>query len=119
MYKRERWHKQWFLVDAMYVARSAPVIVSEDNTSEIVLKASSNVPLGSLPLADPQLGLSVASSTGKIVHVIAQNNLKPLYSCLRVRDPLLGSASVEPVRGLGQQSGQLMTRPGIDELLES
>ena len=83
MYKRDRWRKEWFLIDAMYVASSATIIVSEDSTSEIVLKASTNVPLGPLPLTDPKLGLSVASSTGKIVQVISQNNLKPLYSCLR------------------------------------
>ena len=119
MYKQERWRKEWFLVDSMYVAKSATIIVSEDNSSEIVLQASSNVPLGALPLADPKLGLSVASSSGKIVHVIAQNDLKPLYSCLKVRDPLIGSPSVEPVRGLGQPSGQALARPGINELLES
>jgi len=119
VYKQQRWQREWLLVDAMYIASAATVIVSEDNSSEIVLKASSNAPLGALPLADPKLGLTVTSSTGKIVHVIAQSNLKPLYSCLRVRDPIIGSPSVEPVRGIAQQSRQPLARPGIDELLES
>jgi hypothetical protein len=66
-----------------------------------------------------QLGLLVSSSSGKVVHVVAQSDLSPLYSCVKVRDPLFGSASVGPVRGLGENAGQRLTRLGVEELLAS
>jgi hypothetical protein len=119
-YEAGRWQKEWLVVEAIYRADSATIIVSEDSTSEIVLKATANVPLGSLPLADPKLGLSISSSNGKLVHVVAADNLHPLYSCLKVRDPLFGTPSVSPVRGLGKEdSVRALTRPAIDDLLES
>jgi hypothetical protein len=120
-YEKGQWEAEWLLVDALYNAGSATILVSEDTTSEIVLKANAAVlPLGSLPLADPKLGLAVASSSGKIVHVVAANNVRPLYSCVKVRNPLLfGKPSVVPVRGLGDQNGSALGRPGIADLLDS
>jgi hypothetical protein len=118
VYAQDRWQKDWLMVDAIYRAVSATIIVSEDSSSEITFSASGTVPPGSLPLADPKLGLSISSSSGKIVHVIAHNDLTPLYSCFKVRDPFIGSPSVQPVRGVA--TGQAaFSRPGIEELLAS
>jgi hypothetical protein len=119
-HEQGRWQKEWVVVDALYAAASATIIVSENSQSEIVLKASAAVPLGSLPLADPKLGLTVASSSGKLVHIIAANNLRPLYSCVRVKDPLLfGRPSMTAVRGRANEGVGALARPGIAELLDS
>ena len=118
LYKKDRWQKEWLLVDAVYKADSATIIVSEDSASGIVLNASSSIPLGSLPLANPQAGLSVSSVTGKIVHLIAQSGLSPLYSCLRVQDPFFGKPSVAPVRGTSNPA-DAFSRCGIEDLLDS
>jgi hypothetical protein len=120
-YEEGRWQKEWLLIDALYRAESATILVSEDTSSEIVLKASAAaLPSGLLPLADPKLGFGIASSSGKIVHIVAANNLYPLYSCVRVRDPLLfGKPSVVPVRGRADQKANPLGRPGIDDLLNS
>jgi hypothetical protein len=78
-----RWQKEWLLIDALYRAESATILVSEDSSSEVILKASAaTLQTGLLPLADPKLGLGIASSSGKIIHIIAANNLCPLYSCV-------------------------------------
>jgi hypothetical protein len=116
-----RWKKEWLLIDALYRAESATILVSEDTSSEIVLKASAAaLPSGILPLADPKLGLGISSSRGTIVHIVAANNLQPLYSCVRVRDPLLfGKPDVVPVRGLADRHANALGRPGIDDLLNS
>jgi hypothetical protein len=118
-HEQGRWQQEWLLIEALYTAGSATIIVSEDTKSEIVLKASTAVPLGSLPLADPKLGLSVASSSGKLVHVVAANNLRPLYSCVRVREPLFGRPTVSPVRGVSDQRAGTLARPGIHDLIDS
>lgn len=105
--------------NAVYRAASATVIVSEDSSSEIVLRASGDVPLGPLPLADPKVGLSVSTSSGKVVHIVAQSDLTPLYSCLRVRDPIFGVPEVSPVRGPADTTASPLTRLAVEELLES
>jgi hypothetical protein len=118
-YNQGRWQKEWLIVDAVYKAASATIIVSEDSASEIVLRASGDVPLGPFPLADPKLGLSVSASSGKVVHVIAESELTPLYSCLRVSDPIFGAPSVTPVRGPGDPTASPLTRLAVEDLLES
>ncbi|HKP43492.1 hypothetical protein [Mycobacterium sp.] len=119
-YKKGAWQAEWLVVDTVYTAHSATVLVSQDTVSKIVLKASAaTLPLGTLLLADPNLGLTVASSSGRIVHVIAADNLRPLYSCVKVRDPLLGRPSVVPVRGEDDRGISPLRRPGIDDLLNS
>lgn len=120
-YEDGRWQKEWLVIDALYRAESATILVSEDTSSEIVLKASAAaLPAGLLPLADPKLGLGIASSSGKIVHIVAANNLHPLFSCVKVREPLLfGKPSVVPVRGRADQHADALGRPSIDDLLNS
>ena len=72
VYEEGRWQKDRLLIDALYRAKSATILVSEDTSSEIVLKGSAGaLPSGLLSLADPKLGLRIASASGKIVHVVA------------------------------------------------
>ncbi len=120
-HKDGRWQKEWLVIDALYRAESATILVSEDASSEIVLKAdAAALPAGLLPLADPKLRLGIASSSGKIVHIVAANNLHPLYSCVKVRESLLfGKPTVVPVRGGADGSADALGRPGIDDLLNS
>lgn len=120
LYEGGKWRKEWFLVDSIYAARAATILVSEEDSGEIVLKASGNVPVGPLPLADPKLGLTVTSSSGRIVHVVARHDLTPLYSLLKVRDPLFGNTSLSPVRGMEPDAAlRRLSRPSLMDLLES
>lgn len=120
-YEKGRWQKEWLVIDALYRAESATILLSEDASSQIVLKANAPaLPAGLLSLADPKLGLGIISSSGKIVHIVAASNLRPLYSCVRVRDPLLfGKPTMAPVRGSADQRADALGRPGIDDLLNS
>jgi hypothetical protein len=118
LYGQPRWKREWLVVDAVYKAHSATIIVSEDDSSEIVLKASAALPLGSLPLADPNLGLSMSSCSGRITQVLVRSELTPLYSCVRVRQSLFGEATVTSVRGIGEKSMGL-SRLSIGDLLNS
>jgi hypothetical protein len=122
VYEQGRWKPDWMVVEAMYRARSATIIVSEESASEVVLKAKAKVPDGVLPLADPSLGLTVSSSTGKVVHVLAGDDLCPLYSCVKVSDRWrpFGGPNVVPVRGDGSRDGlKALARPTIGDLLDS
>jgi len=120
-FEQKSWKKEWLVVDSVYRAESATIIVSEDSSAEVVLSASSALPLGSLPLADPKLGFTVSSTHGRIVHVLAASGLHPLYSCIRLKDPLFGSASVWPVRSETpeRRAAQALSGLGLAELLDS
>lgn len=117
-YERGNWRKEWLFVEALHVATSATIIVSEDKSSSITLTAHVSGPLAASALADPRVGLSVQSVRGKVLHLIAGKGVRPLYSCLRVSDPLFGSSSVQPVRGPSSAPNPL-SRPAIAELLAS
>ncbi len=121
LYETERWKKKWYVVESLHVAEMATILVSQDRSAGLVLKAQSDVPIGSLALADPKVELSVSSTRGKIVQVLAAEHLNPLYSCLRVKNTLFGRPDVAAVRGGNQREGNMerFTRPGVDELLDS
>jgi hypothetical protein len=118
-YAVARWDRKWVLVESTYVANRATVVVSQDSSAGLVLSADADdVAIGSL--ADARIGFSVTSTRGKIVHVVGARDLRPLYTCLRVRDSLFGAASVQPVRGVGDPSPEVaFIRPAIADLLES
>jgi hypothetical protein len=119
LYRETVWKDQWHLIDAVYSAASATILVSEGSSSEIVLNANAVVIPGAWPLSDPKLGLSVSSSTGKIVYVIAAAGLKPLYSCVKIRSHFFHDPSLEPVRGIATNPTDVLARPRIEALLES
>lgn len=119
-YHRRAWDKAWFLVEAVHAADRATIIVAEDDSAGLVLSAEVQQAIPSISLVDPKLSLQVKSTRGKVMYILAQKGLHPLYSCLRVKDPLLGAAAVRPVRGnAGPAANQAFLRPGLDELLES
>lgn len=121
-YERGNWKKDWYMIESLHVAECATIIVSQDRSAGLVLSASTDVPLGSIPLADPKVDLTVSSTRGKLIHVISNRNLRPLYSCLRLKDQWFQSPSIVPVRGeIDHQMNwkEAFTRPAIDELLDS
>ncbi len=119
LHQEKVWKDEWHLIDSVYSAASATILVSEGSASDVVLNANAAVIPGAWPLADPKLGLSVSSSTGKIVYVIAAAGLKPLYSCLKIRSHFFRDPGLEPVRGTATNPSDLLARPRIDALLES
>lgn len=62
--------------------------------------------------------IHVVSSEGRLFHAIGARQVSPLYSCLRLDDPLFGPPKVRPVLG-GTGEEVRFERPTIDELLDS
>jgi len=119
LYLNGRWRKEWYLVESLYSADCGTIIISQGSSTSLVIGASSSFPLGALPLADPQVRLSVSSSSGKVVQVVGGRDLRPLYSCIRLKETWLGDTKVVPVRGT-QRDGQVpFQRASITELLNS
>jgi hypothetical protein len=115
------WQSSWFLVEALHRSERATIVVSEDHTSGITLAAEvTAVDIPSVSLADPKINLTVTSTRGRLLHVVGARDLRPLYSCLRIEDPLFGSPRVEPVRGAGEPDIEpMLVRPSISDLLDS
>jgi hypothetical protein len=119
LYRNTVWKAEWHLIDAVYTAASATVLVSEDSSSEIVLRANAAAVPTAWPLTDAKLGLSVSSSTGRVACIIAAAGLKPLYSCVKIRSHFFRDPSLEAVRGMETNPSDVLARPGIDALLDS
>jgi hypothetical protein len=118
-YDEGRWEKDWLLVEALDEAEIATILVSQDSTSEVLLSANVSELLASVSLADPSISFGVTSSRGQLVKIIHAERVRPLYSCMRVRDPLIGAPSLRPLRGSRAGTEAAFARPGIDELLNS
>jgi hypothetical protein len=101
-------------VDEVHSAEWATIIVSEVKSSFISLQASAGGLVPGFSLADPKLDLKVAGESRKVNYVLCKAGVQPLYSCVQVRDPLIGETSVEPYRTL-----EPFGRPDIDDLLDS
>ena len=120
LYSKGTWRKEWYLVESLYTADCATIIISEDSSSHLVIGAASSVALGALPLADPHVRLSVSSASGKMVQVVGGRDLRPLYSCVRLKETWLGDLKVVPVRGAAPKHGDMpFARASITELLNS
>jgi hypothetical protein len=115
-----RWKKEWYLIEGLHTAELATVILSEESSAEIVLTATTDLPIG-ISLSDPHVDLSISSTRGKIFHLVGGKQISPLYSCLRIKDRLFGATTVEPVRGgAGDRNASLwFEKPAIEDLLDS
>jgi hypothetical protein len=118
-YHEGRWEKDWLLVESLHGAEIATILVSQDSTSELVLSADVSELFASFTLADPNIRFTVTSSRGQMVKIIHAEGVHPLYSCLRVRDPLIGPPSLRPVRGYRPPTEPAFARPRIEELPNS
>jgi hypothetical protein len=118
-YDEGRWEKDWLIVESLHEAEIATILVSQDSASELVLSADVSELLASFSLADPNIDFSVTSSRGQVVKIIQAEGVHPLYSCMRVRDPLIGAPSLRPVRGSRASAHAAFARPRLDELLNS
>jgi len=111
-----KWNKNWQVVDSIREADCATVIVSEDESARVSFNAKG--PVGGIPLADPRVNLSISSSRGRMAQVIAGRHIRPLYTCLHVRESLFSSPSFEPVRGAAGGDAPFV-KTSINELLQS
>lgn len=117
-HERSKWSKEWLLIDSICTAESATIIVSEESGSEMVLKAHAALQAGMTTLADPSVKLSISSSKGRIVQIVSQSNVTPLYSCAKLHVPFLGDPSLRASRGSSTEFGALANIE-IDYLLAS
>jgi hypothetical protein len=118
-YDKGQWERDWLLVESVHDAEVATILVSQDSTSEVVLSADVSELLAAVSLADPSIGFRVTSTRGQMVKIVHADRVQALYSCMRIRDPLLGAASLRAVRGAGAPVEAAFARPAIDELVNS
>jgi hypothetical protein len=118
-YDKGKWRKEWFLVESLHIAECATIMVSLDRSARLVLRASAPIQLGDVPLANLRAKLAVTSSRGTIVHVLGGRDLRPLFSCLRLKEPWYTDPSVVPVRGIADNSIDAFARASINELIDS
>lgn len=112
------WQKDWLIIESVHTAKRTTVILSQSQSAKLVLAAQSSLPIAALSLADPKAKFEVASSLGKVFQIVGADDLTPMYACLRIKQPWLGSPTIQPVRGAADPA-QVFERPGVAELLAS
>jgi hypothetical protein len=118
LYEQKRWKKEWLIVEAVHAALRTTILISEDRSAMVELAAKSELPVPLTSLAAPETKLQVTATQGKIFQALGAADLHPMYSCLRVKDPLFGSPTLAPFRG-ADDAGRFLERPSIEELLAS
>jgi hypothetical protein len=119
-YEANHWNREWLLIEAVHTADRATIIVSEDGNAGITLTATVNGTQLGASLADPKVGLTAKAVHGRLIQILGQSTVWPLYSCLKIKYPLFGKTIMGPVRGESQaEYVNNFVRLGIDELLNS
>lgn len=116
--RKGQWEKEWLIVEAVYAAKCATVVLSNSQSAKVVISAQSKVPTGAPSLADPQAKFGVSTTHGQVFQVVGADNLTPLYACLRLSSSFLGAPKLQPVRG-ESDSTPAFERPALAELLNS
>lgn len=109
-----QWQGNWVLIDSVYMADCATIIVSESGGAGLVLAAKVGGTISAAALADPKLDVEVKSSRGRLVQVICERKLRPLYNCVHLAGGWFpGTKKRLETRASG------LAAVGIDELLDS
>ena len=93
-----RWKSRWYLVDEVYRAECATIIVSQGASASLSLLVKGAIDVGSVALSDPSLNLSVVSSSGQLVQVLGVQDVNPLYTCSKIAGGWFRSRYLRPVR---------------------
>ena len=115
MHKAGLWrNRNWLLIDGVYTADSATVLVSEEEAGTIVLEASADsLAMQPLQLGDAKAGLSVKSESGSIIKVLGGRSVNLLYTCMRLKTSFWTDASL--VRGGADDSEHAPMAGGGDD----
>jgi hypothetical protein len=106
LWKKEKWNKDWHLVEDLYTAACATIVVSLDHQASVVLSASAQgLPITTTALANVGANFSVAHQDGRLVTVVGARDCSPLFRSARLKtgwfsDPEL--AGVPPAEGEGE-----------------
>ena len=112
-----RWDKTWHLIEELWTADCATILVAETKNSGLELSAEITSPAPGM-LTNPEIGLRVSSRSGKVVEVVAARDVRPLYACSKIRG--LGAGQLAPVRSEGEDADRsAVARTNLDELLDS
>jgi hypothetical protein len=88
----ERWDADWALVDTLVRAGSATILLSNSRAARLDLRAKAAADLSNL--ANPELGLGVASQSGDVTQFLAEKGLTPLFRLSK-----LGRSWIDWLRG--------------------
>ncbi|QIL40707.1 hypothetical protein G7074_16410 [Pedobacter sp. HDW13] len=112
-YEDGSWDEDWVVVTELVSADSATIIISNSSGANLDLKANAGIGASGIKITDAALDFSVARQHGSTLKYIAQNGLTPLYKIMGIRDPFIGSVSVEP-KDIGEKI--VLTRESFREL---
>lgn len=94
-YRNKTWDADLLIITNLIQADSATIIISDQGSASIDLKASANVNAATLKITDASLGLTCTSQTGSTLQFIALGGLTPLYKVMGLHGSFFGSKHLE------------------------
>ncbi len=103
LYKLKKWNKKWVVITELKIADSATIIISNTSNSKIELSAKADIGALNMNIANADLGLSVAFSSGINTEIIAKQHVTPLFRLKTVKTSFFSDDDVETA-GIGTDS---------------
>lgn len=108
----ERWPDGYVVVCEVISADRTTVLVASEGGARVELRAKAGVPLGAHTLADADAGISLASSHGLGLQIVAEGKLTPLFRARGIaRRFLSGPEFRTRGRGAGGHRGAANDEP--------
>lgn len=84
-YNLAQWDAKYYVITELKHAASMSVFISESSGGKIELFAENNLNLGTVSLADLDVGLSIGTSIGITTQIVASQNTTPLFIAKKLK----------------------------------
>ena len=85
LYVEKLWGKDWVVIESLYEAKNATIIVANSKGGHLEISANADFPAGSVPLVRAQGALTVTSQSGDFTTYLAEQGLTPMFRLYRVK----------------------------------
>lgn len=97
-YQNGEWDLDWYLIDGVYQADRATILIAQGDDAKISLSVTGNLSIPQFPLAHPEVQVAIVSTSGEVLQVLNMENATPLFTCRRLKERFFGGQALEPVR---------------------
>ncbi|MEK7257164.1 MAG: hypothetical protein AAB316_20580 [Bacteroidota bacterium] len=95
LYDQGKWKEDYVFISEVVEVGSGTVLISQEGSSEVEIKATANLGNGEADIADAGMGLKIMSSRGVGTEIVGSEGMTPLYKVRGIKGTgLLGRIHV-------------------------
>jgi len=112
LFSEGKWNKDHIIIQQLMHADSATILISGESKTKLELKASADIAVGEMDIADAKMKLHYQSGSSLSFQEIGCENITPLYSAIGFDKSFFGKISSD-VRGGNDKGGTPKKYPFI------